>query len=202
MKMQVVVVLASIGFAPSPVAAQGHGGGSAGIRLTPSVDCTYLYANDEARRYWLRALILWREPAAVPTPSPPTEEELATARSTFRQLRDAAEDSGRTFAGGVQRGIVRHASWTPVALWVAGQRFALPADDSALVVVVDLPEAPGGSTRVVKTSFVPASVPPDFWPQMMNRGDTMLFYQAPRQRTTELLLSHLRANSVLRDLLR
>jgi hypothetical protein len=92
-------------------------------------------------------------------------------------------------------------SWDPVTLWVAGEHYALPADDSALVVVVDLPDAPGRPMRVLTTTFVPASLPADFWPQTMHRGDTLLTFHSRYERIADLLLSHLRANAVLRDLL-
>jgi hypothetical protein len=72
--MLLFLALVSIGFASTPLAAQGRGGGAAGVSLTPSIECTYLYAHDQADRHWLRALILWREPPPGRTEAPATEE--------------------------------------------------------------------------------------------------------------------------------
>lgn len=202
MRLSASAVALVLVLAAGPAGAQTNGGGNAGISLTPTVDCTYIFAHDLAGRHWLRALILWRAPLQSDRSTPESDAQRRESRRQYRSAAAAAEDSGRTFAGGWGAGMLRDASFDALQLYVAGRRFDLPLDDSAIVVVVDLPGAPDRPAQLPPATYVPAVLPEEFWPASQYRGDTLLIYHAPPERAAGLLLAHLRANPALRDVLR
>jgi hypothetical protein len=197
-----LATIAALALAGGSIQAQATGGGNAGLALTPTVDCTFIYARDASEQRWLRALILWRAPSEPVPATPVSEEQRREARRQFRAAQAMAEDSGWTFAGGWGAGVFRDASYDATRLYVTGQRFDMPLRDSALVAVVALPNTGDSPARVSSATYVPAVVPQEFWPTSRQRGDTLLLIHTPPGRAEALLLAHLRANPMLRAVLR
>lgn len=183
-----LLIAASLVVASSPLAAQ-TGSGSAGVSLTPRVECAYLYRDSGSgatEQHWLVALVLWRGQAGWRARAGATE----ATRHAYRIAARAAEDAGRHFVGGHSGGFVYAAAYDHDSLYVLGRSYLLPRRDSALVVMVDRVDSVDGNPAVVGTANVEAQVAPEFWIKQWASGDT-LFIVRPHQ-PERILLEALR----------
>lgn len=166
------------------VHAQGSGGfGTAGGSLSPSVMYDYAYGEvgqGAARVSSLRAVILWRG-------RPTWNGELSTdttaqriAHRTYRARVDSAENAQGMFVGG-QRGLITYGGELDRdrnSFHLLGKTYEIPLRDSAIVLMVDRVDSPGGPPFVAGVAYIDAHLPDAFWTKSWSSGDTTFIVHA------------------------
>jgi hypothetical protein len=144
----------------------------------------------------LRAIVLWRGPEGWNHSR--NQAERARVDSVYRWARLHADEAGLSFFGsGLFYGLAEPGNQ---AVTIEGRRFALRTADSALVIMVDVP--PGGLSRMVRTAYVAAELPPAFWTKTWDSGDTTFFVHPDVNRQAFLLLEALGRSPVVAAFLR
>jgi len=166
------------------------GGGGGSCSAGPGFQCSEITAREGSgpdQRHWLRAVILWRYDSTRRVGRPDTGE-MRAAMQRFREVRRAAEDSGRTFLGGSSSERWWSAAYTQRlrgtsgdTLFVLEAQFAIPLRDSALIVMIDgLNDGTAGPT-LLGTAWMPAVMEPSYWPKHWTSGDTTFTVRPRRQ---------------------
>jgi len=201
-----LIAMSAAFLGPTRAVAQATGSRTAGGSMANGLEYSYQsrssigYGRDT--REWLSFVVLWRMPpramAGARTGRPDTAA-LAAAERRYRDLRRAAEDSGRSFLGGSTGVVIQNAYVTRSdrqTLWVEGEAFTVPERDSALVVLVDLTGAPAQPARVVGRAYVPAELPEAFWSKHWTSGDTTFLVQS--RNAHGILREALRTDPIIR----
>ena len=105
--------------------------------------------------------------------------------------RAASRKLGRSYLGEIDAGRYHHIEYDQQHLWVLDQEFVLPHRDSALVVMIDGVDDPGGP-RIADHAYIAAAMPEKFWTKSWTSGDTT--FTVHTRNTDSLLLEALRAS--------
>lgn len=122
-------------------------------------------------------------------------------RRLFTELHYRAEAAGRSIIGSTANGVPAYAEVDRDGrrLYVCGQAFVLPPDDSdsALVIVVDRVDSVGGPPHVMGTAWIPARMPAEFWDRHWTSGDTTFSVRPPFGRRQRMLIDAIRRDPQL-----
>jgi hypothetical protein len=179
--------------------AQASGYGAGGCSVGAGFECVMVHAHtgtQREERQWVRAIVLWKAEPWTSSPAPRTAEARANSQR-YDALRREAEDSNRTMLGTEGGSHRAPASMTwgfprrdADTLFVLGQRFEMPRQDSALVVMVDArTRDAAGAPRLIGIAWMPAAIDNAYWPKHWTSGDTSFTVRPPRD------------NRILRDAL-
>ena len=171
-----------VGVACDAVGAQGTE--SSGCSAGSFVECSRITRHEgdgRLRQDWLVAIVLWRRIPYAGVSGADTSGRRAVIHA-YQITQRAMEDSNRYSLGGMTSDLMGVRWWSasysrPASpdgldtLFAAGQAFVLPRRDSALVVMVD---HFGGRQppTVVRTAWIPASMPDGYWAKTWVSGDT------------------------------
>lgn len=144
----------------------------------------------------LLAIVLWRgSPGWMDSRN---DADRAHTDSVFRYERFRAEERHLSFFGtGKAYGLASNDSRR---LIIEDKEFALAPSDSALVIMVTIPD--NGLPRLVTTSRISSALPVGFWPQQWQHGDTTFLVHPNFQRLNSILLEVLRTSPTVADYLR
>ena len=182
---------------PMTLQGQRGSGSTCCSQVTAHVQAAQLTAHDgEAgaqRHERLRAIVLWRASGDLGrgTPSMGALDLQLKADSA----RAASGKLGRSYLGEVRANGIHYVEYDQQHLWALGQEFNLPHRDSALVLMIDGVDAPGGP-RVAGHAYIAAEMPEKFWTKTWTSGDTTFFVHSGN--TDAMLLEALRASPAVR----
>ena len=138
--------------------ATGTGYSTSAAQLSASVDMSYLertHWDSSGRSQWIQLVLLWRAKTGWTERSDDSEGS-RQAVDEYRRVRAAAILANAVVLGG-RRGPVAFLAEVDSefhAVTLLGHRLAMPAADSALVVMIDHVDGSGGQPAVVGTVVV------------------------------------------------
>jgi hypothetical protein len=191
-----IAALALVCLANANASAQRGGSSGGTTRLTDRVEVMYQQSYTESstagRADWMRFIVLWRgQPGWRFAKTSVAERD--DAERVRREVAAAAALANRTVMGNFANGPSYFAELDRDnnALYVLGNRYAIPSRDSTLVILVDRIDRLGGPPFVVGAAVIDGRMSSEFVPKTWVSGDTT-FTVRPSKTALDLFLETLK----------